>query len=141
MDSIPHDIQHQNVTLHIKRSLLPVAIAPIFQTQLHIHQWSLSVHTGFLVTALSGPHVLAANIGNAHLPAPVREKIHTTAGPEFGPNHAGKTVIVVWAMYGLKSSGAAWHAQLSQKLHDMGFRPTPADPDILDVTLHQSLCL
>jgi len=29
-------------------------------------------------------------------------------------------------MYGLKSSGAAWHTQL----HDTGFQPSIADPDV-----------
>jgi hypothetical protein len=33
-------------------------------------------------------------------------------------------------MYGLKSSGAAWHAQLSTTLSDMNFTPSKADPDV-----------
>jgi hypothetical protein len=33
-------------------------------------------------------------------------------------------------MYGLKSSGAAWHAQLSSTLYSMDFKPTLADPDV-----------
>jgi hypothetical protein len=34
-------------------------------------------------------------------------------------------------MYGLKSSGAAWHAQLiSITLRDMGFEPTMSEPDV-----------
>jgi hypothetical protein len=89
-----------------------------------------SVHFGFLIAALNDLDILAADIGNAYLQAPAREKVHTTAGPEFGPNHVGKTVIIARAMYGLKSSGAAWHAQLSQTLHDMNFKPSPADPDV-----------
>ena len=34
------------------------------------------------------------------------------------------------AIYGLKSSGASWHATLAQLLRDMGFEDTKADPDI-----------
>lgn len=74
--------------------------------------------------------ILAADIGNAYLQAPVREKVHTTAGPEFGPHNIGKTVIVVRAMYSLKSSGAAWHAKLSETLCSMEFTPSYADPDV-----------
>jgi hypothetical protein len=33
-------------------------------------------------------------------------------------------------MYGLKSSGAAWHAELSSTLQDMNFTPSLADPDV-----------
>ncbi len=73
---------------------------------------------------------MSADIGNAYLQAPARKKVHTTAGPEFGPNRKGQTVIIVRAMYGLKSSGAAWHTQLSSTLHSMGFKPTFADPDV-----------
>jgi len=63
-------------------------------------------------------------VGNAYLQAPVGEKVHTTAGPEFGPNNIGETVVVIQAMYGLKSSGAAWHAKLSKTLWDMDFVPS-----------------
>ena len=75
-----------------------------------------SVRIAFLVAALNDLEILAADIGNAYLQAPAREKVHTTAGPEFGPNNVGKTVMVIRAMYGLKSSGAAWHAKFSETL-------------------------
>jgi hypothetical protein len=47
------------------------------------------------VAALNGLDILSADIGNAYLQAPVREKVHTPAGPEFGPQRIGQTVIVV----------------------------------------------
>jgi len=72
-----------------------------------------SIRIAFLIAALNDLDILAADIGNAYLQAPAREQVHTTAGPEFGPSRVGQTVIIVRAMYGLKSSGAAWHAQLS----------------------------
>jgi hypothetical protein len=89
-----------------------------------------SVRIGFLITALNGLDILAADVGNAYLQAPTREKVNTTAGPEFGPSNIGKTVIVVRAMYGLKSSGAAWHAKLSETLWSLDFKPSYADPDV-----------
>ncbi len=89
-----------------------------------------SMHIAFLIAALNDIDILATDIGNAYLQAPAREKVHTTAGPEFGPNHVGKTVIVARARYGLKSSGAAWHAQFSNTLCSMDFKPFYADPDV-----------
>jgi hypothetical protein len=89
-----------------------------------------SVRIAFLIAALNELDILSADVGNAYLQAPVREKVHTTAGPEFGQNNIGRTVIVVRAMYGLKSSGAAWHAKLSETLRSMDFKPSYADPDV-----------
>jgi hypothetical protein len=89
-----------------------------------------SVRIAFLIAALNELDILAADVGNAYLQAPAREKVHTTAGPEFGPNNIGRTVIIVRAMYGLKSSGAAWHAHLSETLRGMNFTPSYADPDV-----------
>lgn len=54
-----------------------------------------SVRIAFLIAALNGLEILSADIGNAYLQAPAREKVHTTAGPEFGPNREGQTVIIV----------------------------------------------
>jgi hypothetical protein len=71
-----------------------------------------SIRIAFLIAALNDLQILSADIGNAYLLAPVREHVHTTAGPEFGPTRQGQTVIIIRAMYGLKSSGAAWHAHL-----------------------------
>ena len=34
------------------------------------------------------------------------------------------------ALYGLKSSGAAFRTKLAGVLHDMNYRPTKADPDV-----------
>ena len=34
------------------------------------------------------------------------------------------------ALHGLKSSSAAFQAHLAEALHDIGFRPTRADPDV-----------
>jgi len=89
-----------------------------------------SVRIAFLIAALNNLEILAADVGNAYLLAPAREKVPITAGPEFGPNNIRKTVLVVHAMYGLKSSGAAWHAKFSETLRDMGYLPTYSDPDV-----------
>jgi hypothetical protein len=85
-----------------------------------------SVRIAFLVAALNDIEILYADIGNA----PTKERVHMTAGPEFGPHHIGQTVIIVRALHGLKSSGAAWHSVLAEDIHSMGFVASLADPDV-----------
>ncbi|MGH7974682.1 MAG: reverse transcriptase domain-containing protein, partial [bacterium] len=88
-----------------------------------------SVRIAFLIAALNDLDVLAADIGNAYLNASTKEKVYTTAGKEFGSKE-GFSVLIVRALYGLKSSGAAWRAHLAQTLRDMGYIPCLADPDV-----------
>jgi Reverse transcriptase (RNA-dependent DNA polymerase) len=88
-----------------------------------------SVCIAFLITALNGLEVRSADVGNAYLNADCREKVWMTAGPEFGSNE-GKKVLIVRSLYGLKSSGTAWHAHLAQSMLDIGFKPCLADPDV-----------
>ena len=58
-----------------------------------------------------------------------KEKIYRTAGKEFG-DLAGQTIIITKALYGLKSSGAAWRLHLAQTLRDMNFKSSYADLDV-----------
>ena len=88
-----------------------------------------SIRIGFLVAALNGLDVLAADIQNAYLNAPTEEKVWFRAGPEWGPN-AGKPVLIVRALYGLKSSGQAWRTHFAQTLEKLGFKSSFADPDV-----------
>ena len=81
-----------------------------------------SMWIALLIAAMNNLEVLAADIGNAYLNAPCREKIWIEAGPEFGPTK-GQKVVVVRALYGLKISGAAQRAHLAQTMTDMGVYP------------------
>jgi hypothetical protein len=90
-----------------------------------------SVRIAFLIAALNDLDIMAADIGNAYLNAPVRERIYITCGPEFGPEFEGRKAKIVKALYGLKSSGAAWRSFLSECLHDsLHFKPCRADNDV-----------
>ena len=89
-----------------------------------------SVRIAFMLAALNDVQLLAADIGNAYLNAPTREKVYTTAGLEFGAELQGQPVLIVRALYGLKSSGAAWRAHLAGTLHSLGFISSLADPDV-----------
>jgi hypothetical protein len=73
--------------------------------------------------------IWSTDIGNAYLEATTQEKVCITAGPEFGPlqNH---TLIIIKALYGLRSSGLRWHEKLADCLHNEGFLPCKVEPDI-----------
>jgi Reverse transcriptase (RNA-dependent DNA polymerase) len=88
-----------------------------------------SVRIGFLLAGLDQLQVRTADVGNAYLTADCREKIWTIAGSEFG-SRKGKVMIIKKALYGLKSSGAAWRAHFAQSLNVFKFTSTEADPDM-----------
>jgi hypothetical protein len=87
-----------------------------------------SVRIAFTLASLNGLEICVADVGNAYLNANCRERIWTVAGPEFG-NDQGAVMIIKRALYGLKSSGAAWRAMFASSLEDMNFRNSYADPD------------
>ena len=88
-----------------------------------------SVRIAFLIAELNDLDVMACDVGNAYLNAPCREKIWFVAGREHGERQ-GKVMVIVRALYGLKSSGASWRAMFAERLTEMGFIPTQADPDV-----------
>ena len=88
-----------------------------------------SVRIGFLLAALNDLDLISIDIGNAYLQADNKEKVYTIAGPEFGALQ-GQRVLIVRAIYGLKSSGAAWHDHFSNTLFDMSFKPSYAVNDV-----------
>lgn len=90
-----------------------------------------SVKIAFLVAALNDLDIMSCNIGNAYLNAPCWERIWFVAGVECGPDLQGHVCKLVRALYGLKSSGAAWRAMLVEYIiNKMDFRPTQADADV-----------
>lgn len=82
-----------------------------------------------LIAELIGLLLWSTDIGNAYLESSTTEKVCFIAGPEFG-DQKGHTMVVVKALYGLKSSGRCWHDRLFEILSDMGFFPSKAEPDI-----------
>jgi hypothetical protein len=51
------------------------------------------------------------------------------AGSEFGPDK-GKNFLVVRALYGLKSARFSFHSYMAEKLTELGFMSSLADPDV-----------
>ena len=89
-----------------------------------------AVRLGFLMAKMNGLKVCAGDVGNAFLHGITREKLYIVAGEEFGPELAGKRLIIDKSLYGLKSSAARYHEHLSHTLRKMGYKPSLADPDL-----------
>ena len=82
-----------------------------------------SVRIMFLIAALNDLDIKMCDIGNAYLNAETRERIWFTAGGEWG-DRTGCPVIIVRALYGLKSSGAEWKKTFADYIkHTLGFEP------------------
>jgi hypothetical protein len=67
---------------------------------------------------------------NAYITAPpVKEKVWTILGPEFG-HDSGKSAVIVCALYRLKSAGAVFQAHLASFMQQMEYTSCKADPDL-----------
>jgi hypothetical protein len=88
-----------------------------------------SVCIALTIATLNELEVMAGDIQNAYLTAPCKEKITITCGPEFGEDK-GKTAEIVRALYGLKSSGAAYGEHLANCMTHLGFQTCLADNDV-----------
>jgi hypothetical protein len=88
-----------------------------------------SVRLALLHAAINGLDLMACDVGNAYLHAPCQEKVWFLGGAEAGEDK-GKALVIIRALYGLKSSGASWRSMLAQSLRDMQFENTIADPDV-----------
>ena len=87
---------------------------------------SENVRLIFLLTIKFLLNIVTGDINTAYLNAFTEEKIYSRAGAEFGERE-GMIVIVVKALYGLKSSAHAWNIELSSTLRDMGFLQSRLD--------------
>jgi hypothetical protein len=73
--------------------------------------------------------VASADISSAYLEAYTQEKVVFTAGEEFGELH-GHTLLIVRALYGLRSSGKRFNERISDTLREIGFWPSRADNEV-----------
>ena len=89
-----------------------------------------TVRMGFTLGDLNGLKCVAGDVGNAFLNGYTKEKIYIVAGPEFGPALAGRILIIVRSLYGLRTSAARFHEHLTDNLRKMGYTPSKADPNM-----------
>ena len=78
---------------------------------------------------LNGLELWGTDIGHAYLEAQTDEKVYIIAGPEFG-KWEGHTLLIVAALYGLRTSANRWGQRRDDVLRDMGFTLTKVDNDI-----------
>jgi hypothetical protein len=78
-----------------------------------------SVRIALTLAALNYVDVKMADIENAYLTAPITEKVWTVLGPEF-VDDAGKRTLIVRALYGLNSAGAALRNHLAECMKHLG---------------------
>ena len=90
--------------------------------------YQYSVQISLTTSALNDLKVLVCDINNVHLTAKVWGEIWNMAGPEFSTKKR-KLMLDVRALYGLKLSGEAFRAILSEPVHYLGYRPSIDEPD------------
>ena len=88
-----------------------------------------SVRIAMTLAALNDLEMKSADIQNAYLTAPCQEKICIRVGSEFGED-SGKLAIIVRALYGLVSSGAAFRNHLADCMSHLGYESCLADRDV-----------
>ena len=71
--------------------------------------------------------MLSGDIGSGYLNADTKEKIYKILGEEFGTK-AGLKVVVMKALYGLKTSGNAFFMHLCDSMRKLGFKQSRLDP-------------
>ena len=88
-----------------------------------------NLRLAMFLAELNNLELWGADVGNAYLQALTREKLYIVGGPEF-EELQGHVLVMYKALYGTRSGGACWHDKFFDILHDMGFKPSKADPDI-----------
>jgi Reverse transcriptase (RNA-dependent DNA polymerase) len=121
---VKHDGRHK-ARLVADGHLTDIPIESVYSGVVSLRGFRLVV---FLAELNSLP-LWATDIGNAYLEARTSELVYIIAGPEF-EELEGHILVIVKALYGLRSSGARWHERLADCLRGMGFFPCKAEPDI-----------
>ena len=82
-----------------------------------------------IIAALNALEIKLGDILNAYLQIPVTEKMWTTLGPELGID-AGKSSVIVRALYGLRSAGAAFRNHRAIYKGSLDYQSFNAHPDL-----------
>ncbi|MGH7974606.1 MAG: reverse transcriptase domain-containing protein [bacterium] len=90
---------------------------------------SENIRLMFLLAEIYHLDLLMGDASNAYLNALTNEKVYAIAGPEFG-DLVGRIILLLRALYGLKTSGNEWHAHFADALRSLGFHPSLIDPNV-----------
>ena len=91
---------------------------------------SISVKLLQVIAHKANLEILCGDIGNAYFNAYTNRKVYAIAGDEFGKAMKWSIVIIVRALYGLRTSSERWHAHLADTLCGFNFKPTRYDNDV-----------
>jgi hypothetical protein len=89
----------------------------------------ISVRLLDLIDHRDGLEILCGNIGNAFATADCLEKVYSIVGPEFGERE-DSVILLIKALYGLRSSSRAFRAHFADFLCQLEFFPTQNDKDM-----------
>ena len=122
---IKHDLRRE-ARLVAGGHLIDIADTPVYSSTVK----SISVQLLHVISHKANLKQLCGDIGNAFPNAYTNENIFVRkAGVEFG-EHAGKTIIIRKAVYGLCSSAERFRAHLADSLRSFGFKQTRFDNDV-----------
>jgi Reverse transcriptase (RNA-dependent DNA polymerase) len=88
-----------------------------------------SMRVAIAAAELNELDIMVVDVSSAYLEAYSQEKVCFIAGPEFGPLE-GHLLVIVCALYRLRTSGAQWHDRYANGMCIMDFYPSKADPDV-----------
>jgi len=97
--AVKHDLQHK-AWLVANGNLTETPLTSVYSSVVSLHGLRLCL----FLAELNQPEAWSTDIGNAYLEAYTEEKVYVIAGDEFA-DQAGHSLIVVKALYGLRSSG------------------------------------
>ena len=121
---VKHDGRHK-ARLVADGNLTEVPLSSVYSGVVSLK----GVRLALFLSELNSLETWCTDIGNAYLEANTKEKVYIKAGPEFG-KLKGHTLIIVKALYGLRTSGLRWHERLADCLTTMKFFPCKMEPDI-----------
>ena len=78
----------------------------------------------FLIAVMNDLDVRMVDVSCAFLQSKCKEKLFTCAGEEWGPEMAGRILVLLKSVYGTKTAPQAWFEELSEALVTLGFTPS-----------------
>ena len=88
-----------------------------------------TVRSALMITTLNDLEGKSGDILNAYIHAPVKEKVSTTLGPDFSKD-ARNTAVIIIALFGLKSAGAAFRRHLAKCMESLGYKSCNTDQNL-----------
>ena len=88
-----------------------------------------SVRIALTYAALHQTQVLATDIRNSYLQAPMLENNYIISGLEFGLENVGNRALIVRALYGGKAADRDFRHNLQSCMGFLGFKSQGRDPD------------